>query len=249
MEAEPQAGSPSSGRVGGTGAGAWSPVLGLGGCLAPRGSVSSFSSLWPPEMPGVECSLAHGGPPECARGHSVALPWSESQGPSILQTLGREEESAERDQGLKGEEFLESGETRDRQERLTPQVCVTPGPLCADAHGPRGPASHQTMHLRLWPPLGRRKQSRAETHLTLNAALEPEVPSWLGQAPQKPPLQAQCFPLATAAVASQILRSCRGSGGWLLGAGNTGAGPGAAPSGPTWKRGKGVPTLPQLSRL
>lgn len=70
--------------------------------------------------------------------------------------------------------------------------------------GPRGPASHQIMHLRLWPPLGRRKQSRAETHLTLNAALEPEVPSWLGQAPQKPPLQAQRFPLATAAVASQV---------------------------------------------
>ena len=109
------------------------------------------------------------------------------------------------------------------QECLTPQVCMTPGPLCADARDPRGPASQQTMHLRLWPPLGRRKQSRAETHLTLNAALEPEVPSWLGQAPQKPPLQAQHFPLAPAAAASQILRSCRGSGGWLLGAGNTGA--------------------------
>lgn len=151
MEAEPQAGSPSSGRAGGIGAGAWSPVLGLGGCLAPRGSVSSSSSLWPPEMPGVECSLAWVGPPECVRGHSVALPWSESRGPSILQALGRGEEGVERDQGLKGGELLEPGATRDRQECLTPQVCVTPGPLSADAHDPRGPASHQTMHLRLWP--------------------------------------------------------------------------------------------------
>lgn len=109
MEAEPQAGSPSSGRVGGTGAGGLVPSFGAGGLSGSESSVSSSSSLCLPEMPGVECSLAHRGPPECAR--ALQLP---CHGPShrarvSCRLWAERRRGAERDQGLKGEEFLESG--------------------------------------------------------------------------------------------------------------------------------------------
>lgn len=132
---------------------------------------------------------------------------------------------------------------------------MTPGAsLCAEVCDPRGLAScHSiTQHGRPWPPLStsclwrstkRQRQSRGKTHLTLNTVPVPEVHPWPNQEPPRPLLQAQCFPLVPAASGSQILRSCQGSGGWLLGVGSTAAGPGTAPSAPAWNRGKGVPTL------
>lgn len=98
MEAEPQAGSPSSGRVGGTGAGAWSQFWGWGAVwLRGLGLLLFFSVV--SEMPGVECPVWPTGTPECVRALSC-LAMVRVTGPSILQTLGREGGGCEeRDQG------------------------------------------------------------------------------------------------------------------------------------------------------
>ena len=96
-----------------------------------------------------------------------------------------------------------------------------------------------------WHQLGfgigtnRQRQGRGETHLTLNTAPEPEVPPWNSL---RPLLQAPFSPRAPAAAGSETRQSCRGSGGWLLGAESTAAGPGAAPSAPAWNRGKAFPS-------
>lgn len=126
----------------------------------------------------------------------------------------------------------------DMQESLTAQFCQESWGLSAHP---------EVLPQRLKPqlPLGtdRQRQSRGETHLALNTAPEPEVPPWLGQESWRPLFQAQVFPLAPAAAGSQTLGSGQGSGGWLLGAGSTAAGPGTAPSAPTWNSEKGMPIL------
>lgn len=121
------------------------------------------------------------------------------------------------------------------------------------AHDPRGPISAPKALATSQHQLGfgdgtdRQRQSRGETHLTLNTAPEPEVPPWPGQAAPRPLFQARFLPLAPAAVGSQTLRSCRGSGGWLLEAGSTAAGPGTAPSAPTWNREEDTPSYSDLA--
>lgn len=113
-------------------------------------------------------------------------------------------------------------------------------------HDPRGPipapkAPATSQHqLGFVDGTNRQRQSRGETHLTLNIAPEPEVPPWTGQESLRPLFQARFLPLAPAAVGSQTLRSGRGSGGWLLEAGSTAAGPGTVPSAPTWNTEKGI---------
>lgn len=155
-------------------------------------------------------------------------------------------------------EFKER-DTGDMQAPLTPlcldswgfSVCRSPwsqGPSLLPRHNPasEAPATPQ-YQLGFGDGTNRQRQSRGKTHLTLNTAPEPEVPPWPDQESPRSQFQAQVFPLAPAAAGSQTLQSCRGSGGWLLGAGSTAAGPGIAPSAPTWNRGKGSPAL--LNRL
>lgn len=163
------------------------------------------------------------------------------------------------DQGLTGrKESLEFKErdTGDMQAPLTPQFCLdswgfsvcrspwSQGPSLLLRHNPASEAPATPQHqLGFGDSTNRQRQSRGKTHLTLNTAPEPEVPPWPDQESPRSQFQAQVFPLAPAAAGSQTLQSCRGSGGWLLGAGSTAAGPGIAPSAPTWNRGKGNPAL------
>lgn len=165
-------------------------------------------------------------------GHRARVSWS------------TEKEGVERSETeQKKVKLLEFGERDmgDMQESLTPQFCQDSWGLSAHPVIPEV----LSQHLKRQQPLGtnRLRQIRGETHLALNTAPEPEVPPWLGQESWRPLFLAQVFPLAPAAAGSQTLRSCQGSGGWLLGAGSTAAGPGTAPSAPTWNREKGMPIL------
>lgn len=114
---------------------------------------------------------------------------------------------------------------------------MIPGPSLRPQHNPASEDPAIPQHqLGLGDGTDGHRQSRGETHLTLNTAPEREVAPWLGQESPRPLVQAQFSPLAPAAAEPQTLQSRQGSGGWPLGAGSTAAGPGTAPSGPTWNR-------------
>lgn len=139
--------------------------------------------------------------------------------------------------------FLGFGErdAGDKQESLAPRFCCDSwGPsVCPTVPGVlfqhRGPSEPSA-------PAGRGRAG-GQTHLTLNTAPEPEARPRLGPELPRPRFPAPFSPRAPAAAGSETRQSCPGSGGRLLGAESTAAGPGTAPSAPAWNRGKAFPVL------